>query len=319
MSETPDPPVPPDLDLSSLEYMPLMGARLLRSKSWLRAKRRPELGFYMMNLWIRAWSEKPAASLEYDDDVLADAAMCPPEKWDEYKKDALAGFVFCSDGRIYHSVLVEQAMIALEKRAKWKNKKAGQRGEKANYDERVPMLSNETSESVPLVSEGTSEGFAVTGRDGTLCNETYIRPPYSPPSSGGASKKLPLDFWPDSEGCEIANELLGDKWFDEVQKFMDNWHSLSDRPSNRRDDWQVVWRVHVREIAGKSPKIDRGPLPKLDDEKRWRSRISTYSKTRRTANWNGDWGPLPGEIGCQCPAHIQAEFGFKPTLEVANG
>jgi hypothetical protein len=41
-------------------YMPLYIQRLQRSKAWLRCKRRPELAFYMVNLWMRAWHEVPA-------------------------------------------------------------------------------------------------------------------------------------------------------------------------------------------------------------------------------------------------------------------
>ena len=143
----PDPPVPADLDLSGLEYMPLLITRLRRSKAWLRAKRRPELGFYMLNLWMAAWMECPCGSLEDDPDVLADAAMCAPEKWDEVKTEVLAGFTKHSDGRLYHPVLAEQAMIAKDKRDKWRTKKRvqrGQPGDSAPKTQNVPKTSPET-------------------------------------------------------------------------------------------------------------------------------------------------------------------------------
>lgn len=128
-ADLPEPPLPTDLDLSSLEYMPLVIMKLRRSKAWLKAKRRPELGFYMMNLWMVAWTEKPAASLDDDDDVLADAAMCDPCRWEEVRELAMHGFYKCSNGRLYHPFLVEQAEKALEKRLKWREKKKGQRTE----------------------------------------------------------------------------------------------------------------------------------------------------------------------------------------------
>ncbi|MFG1399861.1 DNA methyltransferase [Roseixanthobacter pseudopolyaromaticivorans] len=39
------------IDVRCLPYMPLQIERLRKSKAWLRCKRRPELAFYLMNLW----------------------------------------------------------------------------------------------------------------------------------------------------------------------------------------------------------------------------------------------------------------------------
>lgn len=111
----PAPLTPHDCDLTNYQYMPLEVARLHKSRQWLIAKRRPEIAFYAVNLWARAWHEVPAASLENDDDVLSDAAMCPPDRWLEVKDDVLRGFVLCSDGRLYHKTV---SQIALESWAK---------------------------------------------------------------------------------------------------------------------------------------------------------------------------------------------------------
>lgn len=92
--------------------MPLDVARLRRSKAWLKAKRRKELAFYIINLWTGCWHEVPAASVEDDDDFLADLAMCDPAAWDEVREDVLHGFIRCSDGRLYHPVVAEKAKEA---------------------------------------------------------------------------------------------------------------------------------------------------------------------------------------------------------------
>lgn len=110
----PDPLVPPEVNLRDFPYMPLECGRLRRSKQWLVAKRRPEIGFYSINLWTAAWHEVPAGSIEDDDDVLADAAMCAPEKWDAVKAEVMRGWVKCSDGRLYHPVVCEKAAEAFE-------------------------------------------------------------------------------------------------------------------------------------------------------------------------------------------------------------
>lgn len=117
MTTLPAPLTPPDCDLRSLPYMPLEVERLRRSKAWLQARRKPALGFYTTNLWARSWHEVPAASLEDDDDVLADAAMCSPEEWPNVRDAALRGWVKCEDGRLYHPVVAEKALEA------WKAKK----------------------------------------------------------------------------------------------------------------------------------------------------------------------------------------------------
>jgi len=112
----PTPPVAADVDLTDFQFMPLEISRLRRSKAWLICKRRPELAFYMVNLWSCAWHERPAGSLEDDDDMLAHLAMCPPKEWPKLKADVMRGWVKCADGRLYHPVVVEKVRDA------WKSK-----------------------------------------------------------------------------------------------------------------------------------------------------------------------------------------------------
>lgn len=114
-TDLPSPLVPPEVDLRDFLFIPVEIARLRRSKAWLFAKRKPEIGFYMINLWMAAWHERPAASLE-DDDVLADLAMCDPGKWPEVREMVLRGWVKCSDGRLYHPVVAEKALDAWAKK-----------------------------------------------------------------------------------------------------------------------------------------------------------------------------------------------------------
>jgi hypothetical protein len=112
----PPPPIPAGADLTDFPYMPLQVARLRRSKAWLICKRRPDLAFYMLNLWTAAWHERPAGSLEDDDDVLADLAMCSPERFDKLREAVLRGWVKCSDGRLYHPVVAEVVLEVWEQK-----------------------------------------------------------------------------------------------------------------------------------------------------------------------------------------------------------
>lgn len=129
--QLPEPLVPADVDLRDFGFMPLEVNRLLRSKAWLKAKRKPELGFYMVNLWVGAWHEVPAGSMPDDDDVLADVAKCDPAKWDKLREQVLHGWVRCSDGRLYHPVVAEKALEG------WKAKQAQRQRTQAAREARL--------------------------------------------------------------------------------------------------------------------------------------------------------------------------------------
>lgn len=106
-----DPLTPPDCDISDWPGMMLDVARLQKSRAWLICKSRPHLAFFMLNLWMAAWHAVPAASLENDDEVLADAAKCRDvDHWLEMKADVLRGFTLCADGRWYHEVIAIKAL-----------------------------------------------------------------------------------------------------------------------------------------------------------------------------------------------------------------
>jgi len=124
-NELPAPLVPAEVDLRDFAFMPLEVGRLLRSRTWLTAKRRPELGFYLLNLWVASWHEVPAGSLPDDDEVLADFARCTPARWKKLRDELMAAWVRCSDGRLYHPVVAEKALMA------WAGK-AKQRGRTSN-------------------------------------------------------------------------------------------------------------------------------------------------------------------------------------------
>lgn len=122
----PDPLTPPDSDLRDFRFMPLDVAQIKQSKQWLRAKRRPEIGFYSINLWMAAWHQRPVASLEDDEDVLCDAAECDAERWPQVRDEVLRGWVRCADGRIYHPIVAFKALDAwIEKLQQRKRSSAG--------------------------------------------------------------------------------------------------------------------------------------------------------------------------------------------------
>lgn len=152
--DLPEPLTPADCDLRDFPYMPLMITRLRRSKAWLMAKRQPELGFYMLNLWAAAWHDKPAASLEDDDDVLADLAMCTIEKWMKVRDKVLHGWVRCSDGRLYHPIVAEQATLAWKARGAFRDRLMKARlAKKAKQDGLSPANLSQDNSIIDAVTD----------------------------------------------------------------------------------------------------------------------------------------------------------------------
>lgn len=155
MGEAPAPPIAADADLSDFKFIPLHIDRLKRSKAWLLAKRRPELGFYLVNLWTAAWQQVPAGSLEDDDDELCDKAMCDPKNWPKVREAVLRGWVKCSDGRLYHPVVAEIASESWESRVGYRARTAAARA--ARKAKRDTGAGNVTSTVAASVTENATE------------------------------------------------------------------------------------------------------------------------------------------------------------------
>lgn len=130
MSELPEPLTPPECDLRDFPWMPVVVPQLTKSKAWSICKRRPELAFYMLNLWMASWHSVPAASLEDDDDVLCDAAMCDAKKWPQVREQVMRNWIKCTDGLLYHPV------VAKEANASWESKVAQRARTKAATEAR---------------------------------------------------------------------------------------------------------------------------------------------------------------------------------------
>jgi hypothetical protein len=128
-----------------------------------------------MTLWWAAWNQVPAGSLPSDDVALCRLADLGRDVkgWRKLKDRALHGFSACSDGRLYHDFLCQQALVAWDKRikererkAKWRAdheaKKAGRNGDKTDLSPSLsPSQERGQDGSVPADWNGRD----VTGRD----------------------------------------------------------------------------------------------------------------------------------------------------------
>lgn len=114
-----EPLTPPDCDLRDFAYMPVDASRLLDSDFY--ALSTAEEFKAALTLWFKCWSQVPAASLPNDDRVLAHLSGAGA-KWKKVKDMALRGFVLCSDGRLYHTVVAEKANEAWSKKQSYRDR-----------------------------------------------------------------------------------------------------------------------------------------------------------------------------------------------------
>jgi uncharacterized protein YdaU (DUF1376 family) len=226
---TPDPMTPPECDLRGLEYMPLLGQRLFGSE--FDALANDSEWRAGITLWWAAWTQCPAASLPDDDQALCRLADLGRDikTWRKLKNRALHGFVLCSDGRLYHPTLAEQALIAWDKRRSDRNARTGDADRKAREraarsqmfkdleavgvtpawntktsDLRELVTLHVTGHNADVTQPVTLNVTAKTGRDGTVV-------PFS--NENGAKPDSDKAFWDNAKGyLGPKNASLIGKW-----------------------------------------------------------------------------------------------------------
>lgn len=166
MAELPDPPLPATVNLRDYPTMPLDVARLRDSD--MSKDPNPE-GFRCAVLaWCVAWHQVPASSLPDDDRALAGLigiGRTPRavKEWQSLREVALRGFVKCSDGRLYHGVVAEMAILSWGRQLKhrWMTacaaiRKRGQRKkEKVETPDFSLWITSEHPEAIPFMSRWT--------------------------------------------------------------------------------------------------------------------------------------------------------------------
>lgn len=191
-----EPLVRADIDLSKIDGFMLDTVRLLGSE--LVAISTGEEFKAAVLLWARSWHQKPAASLPDDDRVLASFAMVPLSRWKKVKAVALRGFVKCSDGRLYHKVLAEDAVRAwgrVTQRREAIRKRYGKAppeptSEATAVDDPKPSPKNGGGYETPTV-DGTGRRRDVDG-DGTVTGR-YLSST-SPQSTDDARERPPGSY-----------------------------------------------------------------------------------------------------------------------------
>lgn len=114
----PDAPYPRTTKAKGLHFR-IDYERLFASTTWVTA-RDGDIRNCLLRLWLEAWRQIPAGSIPDDDEYIA-ALIEKDVSWVRANKDhLLRGFTEHADGRLYHGVIIEQVLAAID----WKTKEA---------------------------------------------------------------------------------------------------------------------------------------------------------------------------------------------------
>lgn len=303
------------LDIRRLPYMPLQIDRLRKSRAWLRCRRQPELGFYLMNLWMAAFHSVPAGSLEDDDDVLAAAAMCDPVTWAAVKNDVMYGWSKDGGDRVSHAVVTEIATVAATKLRQNKDRteaarealsKARSGAKSAGNDSGASATDIMTDAVTVAVTDPVT--MSVTGHEyrslnsnkdslsGTSSDQTPKKPKrkisYTAdfeafwrtyPTTPNMSKLRASEAWgklDDADRAVCLAAVPGYKAFLKSKPDLETKHA--------------VGFINDRRFDGFAP-----TAPTSVD---WTKRLLLG---RTNKQWStGEWGPAPGQRGCLVPSEF---------------
>lgn len=315
-----------DMDLRHLPYMPLKIDRLRRSKAWLRCKRRPDLAFYMLNLWMRAWHEVPAGTIEADDDILADAAMCTPDQWQVMKDDLLHGWELIGD-RYVHSIVTEIATEAAEKLNRDRRRTKAARASKSHSASdgcNSPVTAPVASHDTEIATE------AVTGAKGRRREEEEKEEPASAASSAGAAREPAMpraDYGALEDKLRDAAGLSNDPspglmTLAPILGLLDGGASLEadilpvlrakSAAGKRGRSWAFYVDAIREGMAVRSSAANVVPISSPASRETpadvWALWVAGFKRQR---SWLHALGPKPDEAGCRAPPEILAEHGFQ--------
>lgn len=97
-------------------------------------------------LWCASWHQMPAASLPDDDTLLANYAgfgrnAQAVKDFQKVRAGALRGWIKCSDGRLYHPLIADKALEAMERRDEFSEKQGNKETRQERWRRKVSELS----------------------------------------------------------------------------------------------------------------------------------------------------------------------------------
>lgn len=246
-----EPLVAAGTDLRGMPFMPLEVSRLVDSD--LVALSTGDEFKAAVVLWAKSWMQVPAASLPSEDRILARLAGLSLPEWKTVREMALHGWVKCSDGRLYHPVIADQAARAAAK-------STSQSARAKSRWAKVKTQDNSTNGAMPRHPPGISAGNAqpmqgeVEGEVKEKKNPSGSKKTADKPPSSTRGSRLAHDWSPDPfQHAEALNEGFTAAQTERMAlTFRDYWIA---QPGQRgvRTDWGAVWRNWLRREAEKRP------------------------------------------------------------------
>lgn len=333
MNDRPEPLVPAEVDLRDYDYMPLYGDRLFNSDTWALCDADEKIA--ALRLWWRAWHEEPAGSLPNNDRLLAERAGygVAVKAFLAVKKNAMRGWIECSDGRLYHPVV---AAIAVDvwrtkrrkgdqnaaERERKRRKRAEMSGGQDTYVRRTngqyPPDNMPDNSQIP---QDVRAENALKGKREVEDKEESKKELNPPESSESPSRSLRSP--PPEHVFRGAVIRLTARDFEAWEK---SFHAYPDlRAELEAIDAKLVdegfegkWfgRVSGWLRAGHEKRLQNGTngyarQSQEDQDILWRTLLAGWTKRgSNPSRWPESHGIPPGQPGCQIPDRILAEFGI---------
>jgi uncharacterized protein YdaU (DUF1376 family) len=189
-----EPPIAQDCDCRDLDGFMLNVERLMASE--LVALSSVEIIGAALLLWCRAWKQLPAASLPNDDRVIASFAKLSLPRFKKIKSEVLRGFVECSDGRLYHTVLAVEAANAWKRKKEFRDGQENKQNRQERWRSRVREASDELRERGITPPRGASmETLSRLLNDASVdADETVLRLVGQGQGQGQKQKESPSEL-----------------------------------------------------------------------------------------------------------------------------
>jgi uncharacterized protein YdaU (DUF1376 family) len=307
--ELPAPLVAPEVDCSDLDGFMLNAERLMSSE--LLALHGNEIVGAALLLWCRAWKQRPAASLPDNDRVNAAFARLPLSKFRQVKEAVMRGFVKCSDGRLYHTFLANEALNAYARKVAFQKKRAADakrlkewRESKRETPNVAALRNDETLDETRFVADGNGKD---RDRDRDISLEG---PPSVDSKSPKKGTRLSAEWRPNEADWADACNVLGSRQAEnELAKFRDYWPAKPGREGLKLD-WNATWRNWVRNASERSPSRRAAVLgpaePSIDLGGEFREvPVRNLPGIMQMFDEQGTWpfpSPKPGQPGCRVPS-----------------
>lgn len=301
MNTISSPMTPSECDLRGYEWMPLFGARLFASNFEAHAS---DLAFRVaIKLYWECWQQVPAASLPNEDVQLCRLAGLGRDlkTWRKLRADGvLHGFRLCSDDRLYHPMLAEEAIKAWECRRdrqedrktstermrRWRQERGG--NERAWAALRQEILARDDNRCtrcgatdglhcdhiISLAHGGDNDPDNLT----TLCRRCH--------SSKTASEQNPK-----KPNGDASRDAL---------------HSASQKPPDASHE-RTTNHVVTHDVTSRAKDSSTGQVQQVQEERKESSKNTFLSSRNVPARGSREQNPVPDGL-----AELLAEEGIEP-------